>query len=196
VTDPLPESHAVDSDEKRLSAASKFLSFVLRHKPEAIGIQLDGAGWADVDVLLAQCRAHGRPLSRETLREIVTTSPKRRFALSDDGARIRASQGHSLAVELGYVPAEPPEVLFHGTVASKLASIRSTGLRKMSRHHVHLSPDAETARAVGARKGRPLILRISAALMHRDGYVFFQSANGVWLTDEVPPSYVAVDDAL
>ena len=183
-----------DDVGKARAATSKFLSFVLRHQPDAIEIQLDSAGWVAVDTLLAQCNAHGRRLSREELQEIVATSPKQRFILSDDGARIRANQGHSVPVNLGYQNAAPPELLFHGTVASRLAAIRADGLRKMSRHAVHLSPDRETARVVGARRGRPVILRVSAGLMHRDGYLFQLSANGVWLTAVVPPSYLAVDE--
>jgi putative RNA 2'-phosphotransferase len=172
------------------AATSRFLSLVLRHRPETIGLTLDSAGWVAVDALLAQCRAHGRELSRETLRDIVATSPKQRFMLSDDGDRIRASQGHSVPVALGYAPAVPPELLFHGTVATKLAAIRATGLRKMSRHHVHLSPDVATARAVASRRGPPVILRVAAGRMHADGHVFYLSANGVWLTDEVPARYL------
>jgi putative RNA 2'-phosphotransferase len=184
----------MDRDEEARAATSKFLSFVLRHQPGAIGIELDAAGWVAVDTLIAQCNAHGRRLSRALLEEIVATSPKRRFALSDDGTRIRASQGHSVAVDLGYRPAEPPELLFHGTVASRLDSIRAHGLQRMDRHDVHLSPDRQTARVVGARRGRPVILRVAAGRMHRDGHVFRLSANGVWLTAEVPPSYLALDE--
>ena len=183
-----------DAHAKRV-ATSKFLSLVLRHRPEAIGITLDSAGWVAVDTLLAQCRAHDRELTREALREIVATSPKQRFMLSDDGARIRANQGHSVPVALGYAQAVPPELLFHGTVAAKLAAIRAGGLRKMARHHVHLSPDLATARAVGSRRGRPVILRVAAGRMHADGHVFYLSANGVWLTDEVPPQYLAEEGA-
>ena len=182
-----------DTKRKRVVATSKFLSLVLRHRPEAIGITLDAAGWVEVDTLLAQCRAHDRDITRDTLHEIIATSPKQRFMLSDDGARIRANQGHSVPVALGYAQAVPPEVLFHGTVAAKLAAIRATGLRKMARHHVHLSPDVATARAVGSRRGHPVILRIAAGRMHADGHVFYLSANGVWLTDEVPPRYLAED---
>jgi putative RNA 2'-phosphotransferase len=169
---------------------SKFLSWVLRHRPDAIGISLDAAGWTDVDGLLAQARAHGRPLTRELLEQIVAESPKQRFALSEDRRSIRASQGHSVEVELGYERATPPAVLFHGSVAEKLAAIRKDGLRKMSRHHVHLSPDEATARSVGGRRGKPVILRVAAGQMHRAGHLFFQSANGVWLTDHVPPQYI------
>lgn len=177
-------------DPKTLTAYSKFLSFVLRHEPGAIGVTLDRNGWVEIDRLVEQCRAHGKPLTREILETIVATSPKQRFAISEDGQRVRASQGHSIDVELGYAPQAPPEQLFHGTVSSSLSSIRSTGLQKMDRHHVHLSPDLATAQAVGMRRGKPVILRIAAARMHRDGHVFFLSANGVWLTERVPPDYI------
>jgi putative RNA 2'-phosphotransferase len=181
-------------DPKALTAFSKFLSFVLRHEPGAIGIALDGQGWVEIDHLVAQCQAHGKPLSRELLETIVATSPKQRFAISEDGRRIRASQGHSVEVELGYEPAAPPAQLFHGTVASSLASIRATGLEQRERHHVHLSPDEATARTVGMRRGTPVVLRIAAARMHGAGHVFFLSANGVWLTEQVPPGYIEFPD--
>jgi putative RNA 2'-phosphotransferase len=173
---------------------SKFLSFVLRHEPGAIGLELDCNGWAEIEALVERCRVAGKPLSREDLEEIVAISPKRRFAISEDGRRIRASQGHSIHVDLGYEPARPPEVLFHGTVASSLPAIRADGLRKMARHHVHLSPDAATARTVGMRRGRPVVLRIAAGRMDGDGHAFFLSANGVWLVDEVPPAYIEFPD--
>lgn len=182
-------------NERQRTAISKFLSFVLRHQPEAIGVQLDAHGWVEIERLLEQCRAHGRALSRAELEEVVATNAKRRFAISEDGARLRASQGHSTAVDLDYEPAAPPEILFHGTVASSLDAIRARGLDRMRRHHVHLSPDVETARAVGARRGRPVVLRVRAGAMHRDGHTFFLSANGVWLTDAVPPSYLELGES-
>jgi putative RNA 2'-phosphotransferase len=169
---------------------SKFLSFVLRHEPDAIGIALDDSGWISIDRLLEACRAHGEPLTRELLDTIVATSPKKRFAISDDGRRIRANQGHSVPVDLAYPPSPPPETLYHGTVAATLPDIQATGLKKMDRHHVHLSPDAATARTVATRRGKPVVLQIAAGRMHRDGHVFYQSANGVWLTDHVPPQYI------
>ncbi len=178
-------------DPKTLTDFSKFLSFVLRHEPGAIGLTLDRNGWVEIDRLVEQCRSHGTPLSREILEAIVRTSPKQRFTLSNDGQRVRANQGHSIEVDLGYSPAQPPELLFHGTVASSLPSIRSEGLKRMERHHVHLSPDVASAKAVGLRRGEPVVLRIDAAGMHRDGHTFFVSANGVWLTDRVPPDYIA-----
>ena len=184
----------MDATGKQRDETSRFLSFILRHKPGAIGITLDPSGWVSVERLLAQCRAHGRDISEEYLREIVATNTKRRFAFSADGSRIRASQGHSVDVELGYEPADPPETLFHGTVASKLASIQSSGLQRMKRHHVHLSADVETARAVGRRRGQPLILAVSAIRMVTDGHLFYLSTNGVWLTREVPPAYLSLHE--
>ena len=177
-------------DDGARTRASKFLSYVLRHRPDAIGIVLDDAGWVPVDDLVSACQAHGHELTREDIAQIVATSPKRRFALSADGTRIRASQGHSVAVALDHPAARPPEVLFHGTVAAKVAGIRAGGLRRMSRHHVHLSPDEPSARAVGARRGRPVILRVAAGRMHGDGHVFYLTPNGVWLTDQVPARYI------
>jgi putative RNA 2'-phosphotransferase len=178
-------------DEKSRTAASKFLSFVLRHDPAAVGIALDAGGWVAVDVLLDACTKHGRPLSRIELEDVVATSPKQRFAFSEDGQRIRANQGHSITVDLGYEPAEPPDVLFHGTVAHLLPSIRDKGLQRMERHHVHLSPDEATARAVGGRRGKPVLLRIDARAMREAGHVFFVTPNGVWLTDTVPSSFIS-----
>jgi putative RNA 2'-phosphotransferase len=181
-------------ERKSLTHLSKFLSLVLRHDPKAIGIVLDQHGWVAIDDLLSKCQLHGTPISRDVLEEIVATSPKRRFAISEDGRRVRANQGHSVEVDLGYEPKQPPEVLFHGTVAGRLSSIRSEGLRKMDRHHVHLSADEATARAVGMRRGTPIVLRIAAAAMHAEGHVFYLSANGVWLTDQVPPQYIELPD--
>jgi len=180
--------------ERQRTAISKFLSFVLRHRPGSIGVQLDAQGWVEIEHLLQQCRAHGREISRAMLEEVVATNSKQRFAISEDGVRIRASQGHSTAVDLAYEPATPPEILFHGTVASCLDSIRERGLDRMSRHHVHLSADSETARAVGGRRGRPVVLRVLAGAMHRDGHTFFLSANGVWLTDAVPAAYLELSE--
>lgn len=177
-------------DEKSRTAASKFLSYVLRHEPTAVGITLDPGGWVAVDALLDACAQHGRHLSRAELDEVVEKNQKQRFALSDDGQRIRANQGHSTMVDLGYEPAEPPDILFHGTVARLLPSIRNEGLQRMKRHHVHLSPDETTARAVGGRRGKPVILRIDARAMRTAGYVFFVTPNSVWLTDTVPARFI------
>ena len=181
-------------DEHTKTRASKFLSYVLRHDPAAIGIELDEAGWVDVDALLGRYRAGGKPITRAQLDDIVATNPKQRFALSEDGRRIRANQGHTVDVDLGYDPVAPPELLFHGTVGGALDGIRTHGLVRMERHHVHLSPDRETAARVGQRRGRPVILTVRAGDMHRGGFAFFRSDNGVWLTDHVPPGYVDMPD--
>jgi len=174
----------------RAVTISKFLSLVLRHKPERIGLRLDEAGWTGVDELLRDCHAHGFPLTRGELQEVVRGSDKQRFSFSEDGTRIRANQGHSVRVELGYAPAAPPDVLYHGTAERFLASIKEKGLIKGARHHVHLSLDTETARAVGKRYGKPLVLKVLSERMHADGYVFYQSTNNVWLTEHVPAKYL------
>ena len=174
-------------DNKRLS---KLLSYILRHRPDEYGIELDEAGWVDVSVLLDALAARGKAASREQLVSVVESSDKQRFALSEDGSRIRANQGHSVDVELGYSTAVPPAVLFHGTVERFLDSIRASGLQRGERHHVHLSPDEVTASKVGQRRGRPVILEVDAAAMHADEHAFFVSDNGVWLTAHVPPQYI------
>jgi putative RNA 2'-phosphotransferase len=177
-------------DTKRAIHLSKFLSLVLRHKPEAIGITLDSGGWVNVAELLAATDRHGQVLSLDELRGIVTTSDKKRFAFSEDGQKIRASQGHSVQVDLGYQPSVPPERLYHGTVERFLDRIRRDGLLKGRRHHVHLSIDRPTAARVGERRGKPVILIIRAGDMHRYGLLFCLSANGVWLTEHVPARYI------
>jgi len=169
---------------------SKFLSLVLRHRPETIGITLGAAGWVQVDALLAGCRTAGQDISFEQLDEVVATNDKKRFEFSADGKMIRASQGHSVDVDLGYSPAEPPEVLYHGTARRNIKAIRAGGLVKGRRHHVHLSPNKGTAVNVGQRYGKPVVLEVRAAAMVAAGMAFFVSTNGVWLTDHVPPKYL------
>lgn len=176
--------------DKRYTSISKFMSLVLRHRPEVIGIELDEQGWVAIDRLLAACAAHGRALSRADLNDVVMHNNKQRFAISADGQRIRASQGHSVAINLGYEPAEPPEMLYHGTAVQSLPSIRREGLLKGKRHHVHLSADEVTATAVGQRHGKPVVLTVKAGEMARAGFLFFLSANGVWLTETVPYLYI------
>ena len=166
---------------------SKRLSYVLRHRPGSVGLTLDEAGWADVDALLAAVR-----ISREELEHVVATNDKRRFAFDGTGTRIRASQGHSLPVDLGYSARRPPETLFHGTPERNLPSILAEGLRPGRRHAVHLSPDVATARRVGERRGRAIVLRVEAARLADDGATFTCSENNVWLVDAVPPSYLSV----
>lgn len=169
---------------------SKFLSLVLRHKPETIGLSLDEEGWAEVDELLEKMADHGRRLSREVLDDCVANNNKKRFAFSEDGDRIRASQGHSISIDLGLEPADPPDVLFHGTVERFLGMIMAEGLRPQQRQHVHLSQDQETAVIVGSRRGKAIVLEVNAAAMVAAGHTFFLSVNGVWLTDHVPPEFL------
>lgn len=182
------ETNGREMDERRTVKVSKYLSKHLRHQPERLGLTLDAAGWVEIDDLMAACAAHGFPFTRAELDHVVAANDKKRFAI--DGTRIRASQGHSVEVELGLPPATPPAYLYHGTVARALDAIRAEGLRPMNRHDVHLSPDRETATRVGARRGRPVVLSVDAGAMHRDGHVFQVSANGVWLTKAVPPRYL------
>ena len=180
--------------KKDLARNSKFLSLVLRHKPEAIGLTLDEFGWAKIDELLACSEQNGRVISREQLNEVVSGNDKQRFAISDDHTRIRARQGHSLPVDLGLKSILPPDVLYHGTAHRFLDSILEHGLLKRNREYVHLSPDANTARKVGSRHGPPVILRIRSGEMHKQGAAFYLSENGVWLTELVPPAYIDNDD--
>ncbi len=177
-------------DEKRLVKISRYLSRHLRHEPERLGLELEPGGWVLVDELLAACAAHSFAVTRDELVEVVERSDKQRFAFDERGLRIRANQGHSVEVDLGLAPATPPAVLFHGTPEGNVESIERDGLSRMDRHHVHLSPDFDTARRVGARRGRPVVFTVDAAGMAAAGHVFFVSANGVWLTDSVPPGYL------
>jgi putative RNA 2'-phosphotransferase len=174
----------------RTARISKFLSLVLRHQPEKIGLNLSQSGWAPVAQLIEAARSHGIEFTLEELQNIVASNDKRRFSLSEDGLWIRANQGHSIEVELGYAPAVPPEILYHGTAERFLASIKQQGLIKGKRHHVHLSADVDTAMKVGLRHGRPVVLRVKAGLMRRDGFVFYLSTNEVWLTEGVPVQYL------
>jgi len=180
-----------ESVPDRWKKLSKYLSYVLRHGPASIGLVLGDGGWVRVDDLLARAAQTGRRITREDLEMILQRSGKQRFALSGDGTLIRASQGHSVVVDLRLPPVVPPEVLYHGTVARSLPAIRAEGLRPMGRQHVHLSLDRETAVVVGGRRGVPIVLEISAGAMHRDGHVFYRADNGVWLTEHVPPAFIA-----
>lgn len=178
----------------QLTRTSRFLSLLLRHKPETIGLELSDEGWAKVDELVALARAAGHDISESLLHEVVETNDKRRFAFSADGSRIRASQGHSFAVDLQFVPMEPPDMLFHGTVQRFLNSIRASGLEPRERQHVHLSHTMETAMSVGARRGTPVLLEVRAREMRVAGHEFFQSENGVWLTTYVPCGFIRFPD--
>lgn len=175
-------------DERRTVKVSKYLSKHLRHQPERIGLTLGEGGWVEIGTLIEAAAEHGFRFTREELDHVVATNDKRRFAV--EGTRIRASQGHSVEVDLALPAATPPAYLYHGTVARNLDAIRAEGLKPMNRHDVHLSPDRETATRVGARRGRPVVLSVDAAAMDSDGHVFHVSANGVWLTEAVPPEYI------
>jgi len=176
--------------EKETIRTSKFLSLVLRHEPESVGLKLGDAGWIGVEELLQAVNQHGTPLTLDQLKHVVATSDKKRFAFSDDGLRIRASQGHSVEVDLQYEPQTPPDLLYHGTATRFLDSIRKEGLKRMERHHVHLSAETKVTMQVGARHGRPVLLTIRAGEMTRAGHVFFRSANVVWLVDQVPVQFI------
>ena len=176
--------------DKRLIRVSKYLAKYLRHAPHELGLTLQPGGWVPVDDLLAAAEKHGFPISYDELVDCVETNDKQRFAFDVSGELIRANQGHSVEVDLQLEEREPPEFLYHGTVERFLPSILEEGLVRGKRHHVHLSKDVETARKVGARRGKPVILTVDAERMHRDGHKFLLSANGVWLTDAVPPGYV------
>ncbi|MGN9786976.1 RNA 2'-phosphotransferase [Nonomuraea sp. ZG12] len=175
-------------DERRMVRVSKYLAKHLRHEPERIGLELDEHGWTDVDAFLGAAAAHGFPITEAELAQVVQDNDKQRYAL--ENGRIRANQGHSVTVDLDLPVREPPAFLYHGTVAASLPAIRAEGLRPMSRHHVHLSPDRQTATRVGARRGRPVVLPVDAAAMRAAGHAFHVSANGVWLVDRVPPAYI------
>ena len=168
---------------------SKFLSLVLRHRPEVIGISLDKAGWTPVPALLEALTRAGKPLTRVELETIVATNDKQRFAFSRDGRYIRANQGHSASVDLGLIPCRPPTVLYHGTVDRFMEAIQSEGLRPGQRQHVHLHEEVAAAKKVAARRGQPVVLTIAARAMWADNFRFYVSANNVWLTDNVPPDY-------
>jgi putative RNA 2'-phosphotransferase len=177
-------------DEKRLVRTSKYLSKHLRHDPGVLGLELMPGGWVPVDALLAAV-ARDRPLTRQELEEVVERNNKRRFSFDPSGMLIRANQGHSVGVDLQLEPAEPPPVLYHGTAERVLPGILREGLKKMSRHHVHLSADVDTAYRVGSRHGKPVVLQVDAAALREAGYTFYRSDNGVWLVDHVPPEFIS-----
>lgn len=180
--------------EKQLTHISKFLSLVLRHQPETISIQLDQNGWTDVKDLIEKANNFGVKFDRETLNHIVATNAKKRFAYNDTLDKIRASQGHSIDIDLGYKNEKPPKILFHGTTDKFVQSIMETGLEKRNRQHVHLSSDLETAIKVGQRHGKPFVFKVFAEQMYNENYQFYISENGVWLTENVPTKYLKRND--
>lgn len=179
-------SERTDSNKK----LSVFISLILRHKPEAAGITLDEHGWANVDELIKGINSAGYRIDMPLLEEIVRTDNKQRYSFSEDKTLIRANQGHSVKVDVGLKECEPPEQLFHGTGERFAAAIRKEGLKPMSRLYVHLSKDRETAEKVGARHGKPHIFFVHSGKMFRQGYKFYLSENGVWLTESVPPEFL------
>ncbi|PJM75031.1 RNA 2'-phosphotransferase [Bifidobacterium simiarum] len=173
-----------------LTQISKYISLILRHRPEVIGITLDRHGWADVDALIAGIGKEYPVLDRAMLEEIVRTDNKQRYSFNEDGTKIRANQGHSIPVDVELPQTEPPQTLYHGTAQRFTASIEANGLLPQSRLYVHLSADERTARKVGSRHGKPAIYLVDAARMRRAGHVFYRSVNGVWLTKTVPARYL------
>lgn len=169
---------------------SKFLSLVLRHQPELINLNMDEQGWVSVRELTEKCATKGVHFTFDELKYVVDTNDKKRFKFNDDFTKIRASQGHSIKIDLGLELKYPPEFLYHGTGEKSVNSIKINGLKKMNRQHVHLSKDKETATKVGQRHGTPYIFTVRAGDMSRDGFKFFLSDNGVWLTDHVPAKYL------
>lgn len=177
-------------NEQHKKSISKFLSLILRHSPQTIEIKLDENGWANVDELISKCAKHRHTFTFAELEEVVATNDKQRFIFNEDKTKIRANQGHSIAVDLALQSQTPPDYLYHGTVSKFLNEIKKDGLLKMSRQHVHLSKDKETAIKVGSRRGVPVILVVQSGKMHQDGFIFYKSENDVWLTDHVPANYI------
>ena len=174
----------------RLVQVSKYLSLHLRHRPEALGLTLGPGGWVPVDDLLSAAAGKGFRISRDELDEVIAGNDKQRFSLDEGGTLIRANQGHSVQIDLDLQPIAPPAVLYHGTGEQSVAAIQREGLKRMQRHHVHLSADTKTAQTVGARHGRPVVFAVDAEAMARDGHLFYRSENGVWLTESVPARYL------
>lgn len=177
-------------NNSRLVKISKYLSKHLRHQPDRLGIKLALGGWISIDELLNACAKHSFPISRAELDQVVAQNDKQRFSFDSTGTLIRANQGHTVEIDLQLEPAIPPDVLYHGTGHGAVQLIIQNGLSKMSRHHVHLSKDIETAQKVGARHGKPVVFAVDAAAMYEAGYTFYCSDNGVWLVDCVPPEYL------
>jgi putative RNA 2'-phosphotransferase len=179
-------------DEKRKVKISKFLSLILRHKPEVVFLNLDENGWVSVEKLIQACADYGKPFTFAELKEVVATNDKKRFSFNENETKIRANQGHSLEVEIEFERRTPPEILYHGTAEKNVGVIFAEGLKKMSRHHVHLSSDTETAKKVGMRYGKPVIFQVDTKAMLAEGFEFYVSANGVWLVETVPPKFLKI----
>lgn len=183
-------------NEKDTTRISKLMSLVLRHQPQVIGLSLDENGWANTTELLEKMNQHSTSITLAILQHVVATNNKKRFAFNEDGSKIRASQGHSIEVELNLLPQVPPPILYHGTAEKNVSSILVTGLEKRTRNHVHLSSDVPTAITVGKRHGKPAVFEIAAEKMHEKGFLFYCSANKVWLTNHVPANYLQMLSSL
>lgn len=179
-------------NEQQKTKLSKFLSLILRHKPETVGLTLEENGWAKVVDLLKACVDYGKPFTQKELDEIVKTNDKKRFSFDETGTKICANQGHSIKLKINFEKRLPPKILYHGIAEKNLGKIFADGLKKMNRHHVHLSADKETARTVGMRYGKPIVFEIETVAMIDEGFEFFVSANGVWLIDSVPSKFLKV----
>ena len=177
-------------NNKDLTGLSKFLSLVLRHNPKLIGIELDQQGWTNVEMLIKKMNEFGKAIDLLTLEKVVSSDNKKRYVFDSTGEKIRASQGHSIEIDLGYEPKIPPDHLYHGTATRFVESILKSGLQKQGRHHVHLSPNVKTAIQVGQRHGKPAVFEVDSKKMHEQGTNFYLSDNGVWLTDEVPVEFL------
>ena len=174
---------------KEMIHLSKFLSLILRHEPGKVGLVLEEGGWVEVSMLVLALQTAGHRVDESLLHQVVRENDKQRFSFNEDSSKIRANQGHSIPVELGLQPISPPEILYHGTATRFLESIVVTGLHSQRRTHVHLSPDIDTAVKVGARHGKPVVLKVQSGQMATDGFLFYQSDNGVWRTGHVPGRY-------
>lgn len=178
--------------ESRLTKISKYLSYHLRHAPEKLGLKVDQGGWVRVLDLLAAAKKDQFLISLEELTEVVDKNDKKRYSFDSTGTLIRANQGHSIKVDLQLQESLPPDILYHGTGHKTVESILQKGLSKMSRHHVHLSPDLDTAKKVGSRHGKPVVFAVNAKKMQEEGHSFYCSDNGVWLVENVPPEYLQI----
>lgn len=181
-------------NEKEIITKSKFLSLILRHKPEEVNLKLDKNGWANINELIDKCRSKGIELNFNQLRIIVETNNKKRFTFNEDFTKIRANQGHSIEVDVKLEEIKPPEFLYHGTSEKNLELILESGIKKMNRLHVHLSSEKITAEKVGQRHGKPIIFIINTNDMYKDGIKFYLSKNNVWLTDYIAPKYIKISD--
>ena len=179
---------------ERLVKLGRFISLILRHSPETIGIKLDENGWGDVEELITLMNKNRRKIDIDTLKEIVETNNKKRYEFSDNFKKIRACQGHSINVDVELEQAVPPEFLYHGTAVKNIESIKKDGIKKASRQHVHLSSDYNTAYNVGKRHGKPYIIKVLSGKMGEDGKKFYISKNEVWLSDDIETEYLVFEE--